>query len=83
MFLPGNSTCLIQPMDQGVIYSIKRLNKKNLLNEILEFEEPAARKEKKRGYKTLQNLKNYNIRSTIYNFTSDIKGIKPSTLIKS
>lgn len=46
MFLPTNTTSLIQPMDQGVIYTAKRLRvyKKKLLNEILDVEEPAAEK---------------------------------------
>ncbi|XP_025207667.1 tigger transposable element-derived protein 7-like [Melanaphis sacchari] len=82
MFLPANTTSLIQPMNQGVIYTAKRLYKKKLLNEILEVKEPAAG-EDKRNYKTLQNLKNYNIRSMIYNFASAVKDIKPSILINS
>lgn len=48
---------LIQPMDQGVIYTAKHLNKKKLVNEILKVEEPAAGEVDRRGYKTLQNLK--------------------------
>jgi len=83
MFLPANTTSLIQPMNQGVIYTAKRLYKKKFLNEILEVEEPAAGEEDKRGDKTLQNLKDYNIRSMIYNFASAVKDIKPSTLMNS
>ncbi|XP_060870177.1 tigger transposable element-derived protein 7-like [Metopolophium dirhodum] len=56
---------------------------KKLLNEISEVEEPAAGEEDRRGYKTLQNLKDYNIRSMIYNFASAVKDIKLSTLINS
>lgn len=83
MFLPANTTSLIQPMDQGVIYTAKRPYKNKLLNEILEVEGPATGEEDRRGYKTLQNLKDYNIRSMIYNFASAVKDIKHSTLINS
>jgi len=75
MFLPANTISLLQPMDQGVIYTVKRLYKKKLLNEILEVEDSAAG-EDRRSYKTLQNLKDYNIRSMIYNFVSAVKVIK-------
>lgn len=54
-----------------------------LLNGILEVEELAAGEENRRGYKTLQNLKDYNIRSMIHNFASAVKDIKPLTLINS
>lgn len=52
MFLPTNTTSLIQPMDQGVLYTAKRLRvyKKKLLNEILDVEKPAAGEEDRRGY---------------------------------
>ncbi|XP_050527960.1 tigger transposable element-derived protein 7-like [Daktulosphaira vitifoliae] len=83
MFLPTNTTSLIQPMDQGVIYTAKRLYKKMLLHEILEVEETVAGEEDRRRQKTLQNLKDYNIRSMIFNFASVVKDIKPSTLINS
>jgi hypothetical protein len=33
--LPGDSTSLIQPMDQGVIFACKRLYKKKFLNEVM------------------------------------------------
>lgn len=48
-------------MDQGVIYTAKRLYKNKFLIEILEIEEPAAGEENRRGQKTLHYLKDYNI----------------------
>lgn len=83
MFLPANTTSLIQPMDQGVIYAVKRLYKKKLLHEILEVEEPAEGEEDRRGEKTLQNLKEYNIRSMIFNFAAAVRELKPSTIVNS
>lgn len=82
-FLPPNTTSVFQPMDQGVIYTAKRLYRKKFLNEILEVDEPSAAEEDRRGQKTLQNLKAYNIRSMIHNFADAVKEIKPTTLVNS
>ena len=38
MFLPANTTSLIQPMDQGVLYNLKRRYKRNLLEKIILYE---------------------------------------------
>ena len=38
MFLPANTTSLIQPMDQGVLYNLKRRYKKNLLEKMILYE---------------------------------------------
>lgn len=40
-------------MDQGIIYTAKRLYKKKLLNEILKVEKPTVGGEGRRGYKIL------------------------------
>ena len=58
MFLPANTTSLIQPMDQGVLYNLKRRYKRNSLEMIL--------------YETIdgqpydQLAKNLNIKDCIY-----------------
>ena len=38
MFLPANITSLIQPMDQGVLYNLKRRYKRNLLEKMILYE---------------------------------------------
>ena len=38
MFLPANTTSLIQPMDQGVLYILKRRYKRNLLEKMILYE---------------------------------------------
>ena len=68
MFLPPNTTSLIQPMDQGIIESCKRFYRSKMMKEcfvVLETEGDAE--EDTRGLRTLQNLKNYNLRNAIYN----------------
>nr|CAD7199459.1 unnamed protein product [Timema douglasi] len=42
MFLPPDTTSVFQPLNQGVIYTAKRLYERKLLSEILEAEEPPA-----------------------------------------
>ena len=38
-FLPANVTSLIQPMDQGVLESMKRIYRKAILKKLLEVED--------------------------------------------
>lgn len=79
LFLPPNTTSLMQPMDQGVIYTAKRLYRKRFLSEVFEVEE-STDGEDRRAEKTLQNIKSYNFRSMIFNFAAAVKDIAPSTL---
>lgn len=53
MFLLANTTSLIQPMDQGVIYTAQHLYKKKLLYEILVVEEPTVGEVDRRWQRTL------------------------------
>ncbi|XP_063226872.1 tigger transposable element-derived protein 7-like [Bacillus rossius redtenbacheri] len=69
--LPPNTTSLIQPMDQGIILACKRIYKKKL---------PEDKEDDTRGMRTLQNIRNYSIRSAIFNWASAWKEIKTSTL---
>ena len=80
MFLPKNTTSLIQPMDQGVICAFKRRYQRKYLNEVLVVLESEADKiEDTRGKKTLESIKNYSIRSAIYNMNEAWGDIKHTT----
>ena len=77
MYLPPNTTSLIQPMDQGVIHAWKLLYRRYFLDKVLVVEDL---EEDTRGQRTLQALKNYTIRSAIHNFADAWKALKMSTL---
>lgn len=71
-FLPPNVTALIQPMDQGVIATMKRTYRTKLL--LSKIEEGCDFKE---------FWKNYTILDSIYDIASAWDYVKPSTLVKS
>ncbi len=56
-FLPANTTSLIQPMDHGVLESLKRRYKKLLLRNILEDEH---------GISMFAALKGINMKHVVY-----------------
>lgn len=64
MFLPANTTSILQPMDQGIIVSFKRFYRSLQLNEVLDFDD-----DRNCGEKTLSNLKKYNIKNAIFNMS--------------
>ncbi|KAK3886656.1 hypothetical protein Pcinc_009210 [Petrolisthes cinctipes] len=71
-------------MDQGVIVSCKRCYQRRYLDEVLVvLEEEEDLDEDKRGQRTLNNIKNYNFKSAIYNFASSWKDVKITTLSHS
>ena len=81
VFLPSNTTALIQPMDQGVIMAAKRLYTRMSLDEALVvIPEEEDEIEDTRGLRTLEIIKTCNIKSGIYNFASAWKQMKISTL---
>lgn len=80
MFLPKNTTSLIQPMDQGIILATKRLYRRKFLQEVMVVLEDEDTVEDTRGQLTLQNLKNYSIKSAIFNFAAAWNEVKASTL---
>ncbi|KFM76186.1 Jerky-like protein, partial [Stegodyphus mimosarum] len=71
-FLPPNITALIQPMDQGVIATMKRTYQTKLL--MTKIEE---------GYDLKEFWKHYTILDSIYNIASAWDSVNPSILIKS
>ena len=81
MFLPHNTTSLIQPMDQGVIMATKIIYTRKYLDEVLVvIPDDDDEIEDTRGLRTLEKIKSYNIKSGIYNFASTWKHVKISTL---
>lgn len=83
MYLPPNTTALLQPMDQGVIVSAKRHYRRRFLDEVmvvLEDEEEKMLDEDTRGERTLENLRRYDIKSAIYNWASAWRDVPAKTL---
>ena len=81
MFLPPNTTSLIQPIDQGVIMATKRIYTRKYLDDILVvIPDEDDEIEDTRGLRTLKKIKSYVIKSGIYNFASAWKQMKISTL---
>ena len=81
LFLPPNTTSVIQPMDQGVIECCKRYYRSKLMNECFVVEETEADKvEDTRGLRTLQNLKAYNLRKAIMNVAEAWQRVSSLTL---
>ena len=80
MCLPKNTTSLIQPMDQGVIYACKRFYRARFLNDVLVVDEDENDEEEDtRGKRTLENIESYNLRSAIFNWAAAWKDMKEST----
>ena len=81
MFLPPNTTSVIQPMDQGVIECCKRFYRTKLMREcfvVLESEED--KEEDTRGARTLQNLKDYNLHNALFNLADAWQQVSVLTL---
>ncbi|XP_045101464.1 tigger transposable element-derived protein 7-like [Portunus trituberculatus] len=76
-FLPPNTTSLIQPMDQGIIVAFKRLYRRRFLEEVMVV---VDEEERNVGQLTLQNLKNYNLRSVMHNISWAWNDVSSSTL---
>lgn len=75
LFLPPNTTSVVQPLDQGIIVSAKRLYQCRYLQEVMTVVEEGAC--------TQQNIRDYNVKSVIYNFADAWKEVKKATLANS
>ncbi len=74
-FLPANTTSLIQPMDQGVLESLKRRHKKLLLRKFLEEDEHAI--------SMFAALKGINMKHVVYMSAEAWDDVPSTTLLKS
>lgn len=71
-YLPPNVTALIQPMDQGVIASLKRNYRSSVLRKFIE-----------EGHDLKTFFKNFSILDAIYEASAAWDKVKQSTLVKS
>ncbi|XP_012599168.1 tigger transposable element-derived protein 7 [Microcebus murinus] len=79
MFFPHNTSTLIQPMNQGVILSCKRLYRwKQLEESLVIFEE--SEDEQDKGEKGVSKIKIYNVKSAIFNWAKSWDEIKQITI---
>lgn len=75
MYLPANTTSLIQPMDQGVLETIKRHYKRDLLRKLLLLDEE--------GHSMVTYVKTINMKDVVYTSAASWEKITPLTLSKS
>ena len=75
LFLPPNTTALFQPMDQGVIESLKRRYRKALLQKLL--------LEDKEGRSIIQFVKQINMKDVVYMTATAWNDLLPLTFTRS
>ena len=75
MFLPANTTSLIQPMDQGVLENLKKRYKKSLLRKLIMADEE--------GLSMITFVKGINIKDVVYMIADAWNDVLSSTLCKS
>ncbi|XP_054725301.1 jerky protein homolog-like [Anastrepha obliqua] len=76
VYLPPNVTSLVQPMDQGVIKSLKRGYRRKLVSEILQHSESEDKG-------LLEVIKKINIKDVIYMFATAFQEMPSSKFVKS
>ncbi|XP_054737977.1 jerky protein homolog-like [Anastrepha obliqua] len=76
VYLPPNVTSLVQPMDQGVIESLKRRYRRKLVSEILQRSESEDKG-------LLQVIKKINIKDVIYILATAFQEMPSSAFVKS
>lgn len=79
MFFPHNTSTLIQPVNQGVILSCKRLYRwKQLEESLVIFEESDDEQEK--GEKVASKIKIYNLKRAVFNWAKSWDEVKQITI---
>lgn len=79
LFFPHNTSTLIQPMNQGVILSCKRLYRwKQLEESLVIFEESDDEQDK--GEKGVSEIKIYNIKSAVFNWAKSWDEVQQITI---
>lgn len=79
MFFPHNTSTLIQPMNQGVILSCKRLYRwKQLEESLVIFEESDDEQEKRE--KVVSKIKVYNLKRAVFNWAKSWDEVKQITI---
>ncbi|XP_023312705.1 jerky protein homolog-like, partial [Anoplophora glabripennis] len=76
IYLPPNVTSLIQPMDQGVIESLKKRYRRKLVSEILQYSESEDKG-------LLEIIKKINIKDVIYMLAMAFQEMPSATFVKS
>lgn len=71
VFLPPNTTSLIQPLDQGIIKALKQIYRKNLLNELLMID----------GTNLSEKLKNISLKNVVFLITESWNNVKDSVIV--
>ena len=66
-------------MDQGIILATKRIYRRKFLDEVMFVFQNEDNAEDTRGQCTLQSLKCYNLKYTIFNFSALWKEVKEQT----
>ena len=75
MFLPSNTTSILQPLDQGMLEALKRRYRKSLLQKLL--------LEDQEGRSIIQFVKQINMKDVVYMTASAWDDIPPLTLARS
>ena len=75
MYLPPNTTALIQPMDQGVLEAVKRRYRRSMLRKLLLQDEE--------GQSVIEGIKGINMKDVVYMSASAWDDIPAVTLTRS
>uniref|UniRef100_F7ASD9 Tigger transposable element derived 7 n=2 Tax=Monodelphis domestica TaxID=13616 RepID=F7ASD9_MONDO len=80
IFFPPNTTSFIQPMNQGVILSCKRLYRWKQLEESLVIFDESDEEQETRGEKTVGKIKAYDIKNAVFNWAKSWEEVEQITI---